>query len=325
MTRRQFSTILFPAALGTLAPPRLWGAITLPKSACFRGESKFLAVVAKARSENWAALPMGRRMAAIARELAGTPYAGFTLEIDDKTECPSCNLGGLDCWTFFESVLGIARMIESPKPSYSWEDLLREIEWTRYRGGRCTGGYLERLHYLDEWFFDNFARQNIWDLTRRLPGAIRLSGRHSTEMTALWRSYRYLRNNPDLRPKMREIEKQVDQLPVYYVPKSTVKAIEPKLEDGDIIGIVTNQQGGVCSHVGLAVRTSDGVLRFMHASKNHKKVLIDKELAGYLADFRYHAGILVGRPLPASYAIHNEAIYKDRLAQLQAGRPLTAG
>lgn len=321
MTRRHFASFL-PWLAGSLAfsSGPAPAAITLPQSTCFVGEAKFLALVAKAQAGNWAARPMPDRMILIARELEGTPYVGFTLEIDDHVECPSANFEGLDCWTFFEVVLGVARMLETPKASYTWRDLLAEIEWTRYRGGRCTGGYLERIHYLDEWFFDNYARQNVWDFTRRLPGAVRLTGRRSTEMTTLWRSYRYLKKNPALRGPMRASELEVEKLPVYYVPKAVVRQAQPQLQNGDIIGIVTNQQGGVCSHVGLALRDATGVLRFMHASKNHKAVVVDDELAVYLAKFRYHAGIIACRPLSTRYTIRNSKTYADRLTRLKAGQ-----
>ena len=323
MTRRHF--FLLAAAAGAAATASdARGGITLPKATCFVGEAKFSAVAAEAVREGWVNQPIGQRMVTIARRLEGTPYVGYTLEIHDRIECPSCNFDGLDCWTFFEAVLGFARMLETPKAAYTWQDLLAEIEWTRYRGGKCTGGYLERIHYLDEWFFDNFARQNVWDYTRRLPGAQRLTGRKSTEMTNLWRSYRYLKKNPELRPKMREFEEAVEKLPVMYVPKAKVAAIEGQIQSGDIVGIVTNQQGGVCSHVGLAVRTSDGVLHFMHASKNHKAVVLDKRLSGYLADFRYHAGIMVCRPLPVSYAIRDPKAYAARLTRLRSGQSPTA-
>ena len=325
MTRRRFCTSLFHAALGGIVSRPLEAAITLPKATCFRGEEKFVNLMSRAQRDQWAALPIGRRMVAIGHALAGTPYAGFTLEIHDSVECPSCNLNGLDCWTFFETVLGMARMIETPRPAYTWADLLAEIEWTRYRGGKCTGGYLERIHYLDEWFFDNYARGNVVDVTRRLPGARRLHGRRSTEMTTLWRSYRYLRKNPALRPRMREIEEEVEGLPVYYVPKSEVRAAQSRLQDGDIIGIVTKYQGGVCSHVGLAERSANGVLRFMHASRNHRKVLTDKELAGYLADFSSHSGIMVARPLPVSQTIRDSAAYRSRLSALRSGQSIAAG
>ena len=52
------------------------------------------------------------------------------------------------------------------------------------------------------------------------------------EMTVMWRHYRYLRNNPSLRPEMARIEARVSDLPVYYVPKSRVPAVERELQTG---------------------------------------------------------------------------------------------
>ena len=48
----------------------------------------------------------------------------------------------------------------------------------------------------------------------------------------------------------------------------------------------------------MAIR-KDGVLCFMHASAPHNfgKVVIEARLSDYLAKFRTHAGIIVGRPV----------------------------
>ncbi len=48
----------------------------------------------------------------------------------------------------------------------------------------------------------------------------------------------------------------------------------------------------------MALRTSDGVLHFMHASSpsNYGRVVIDNELSKYLYRYRSDSGILVGRP-----------------------------
>ncbi len=135
-------------------------------------------------------------------------------------------------------------------------------------------------------------------------------------MTTLWKSYRYLRNNPDLRPPMREIEERVKSLPVYHVPKSKVAAIEPELQNGDVIGIATKHHGAFCSHVGLALRTEDGVTRFMHASRDFKKVVVDDSISKYLARFSAHAGILVGRPLEVNESVTDRATYEANLKKL---------
>ncbi len=288
----------------------------LPKSTIFKGEDRFEAIVSKSKKESWAELPIGERTIRVARELHGLPYANFTLEIDDRIESPSVNLNELDCWTFFEQSLGMARMLGLKKSAYSPDDLLRQIEFTRYRGGVCTGQYLERIHYLAEWFFENDARGSCRHLTPSLPGAERITGRKVSEMTTLWKSYRYLRNNPDLLGPMKETEDRVAGLPVFHVPKAKVAAIESELQTGDVIGIATRHHGGFCSHVGLAVRTEDDVLRFMHASRNYRKVVIDKSISGYLNEFSSHTGILVGRPLEISETVTDKSLYEANLKRL---------
>ncbi|PYI48754.1 MAG: DUF1460 domain-containing protein, partial [Verrucomicrobia bacterium] len=88
---------------------------------------------------------------------------------------------------------------------------------------------------------------------------------------------------------------------LYEIPKSKVAGIESKLRSGDIIGIISHDRTGLYStaHVGLALRTGDGVLHFMHASSpsNYGHVTVDAQLSKYL--YRYHSdsGILVARPL----------------------------
>ncbi|HEX2747487.1 MAG TPA: N-acetylmuramoyl-L-alanine amidase-like domain-containing protein, partial [Verrucomicrobiales bacterium] len=305
LTRR---TLLTMAAAGLVMPRTGFAGIDhLPLSTAFKGPERFNAIVSKAIAGNWRALPIGARMGKIAREFQGVPYVGFTLEIDDRIECPSVNCNGLDCWTFFETVLGMARMLERPRATYIPQHLLAEIQWTRYRAGRCSGNYLERLHFLNEWFVDNGARGTVRDITRALGGAERLVGRQSTEMTTLWKSYRYLRNNPALVPQMAKIEATVSALPVYYIPKSKVAAIESKLAEGDIAGIVTKYQGGVCSHVGLIVRDSEGRAVFLHASKNFKKVTPQGTISSYLNTYSSNAGLIVARPLPVASEVRDTA------------------
>ncbi len=224
---------------------------------------------------------------------------GWTLEIDDRVESPSVNFNGLDCWTFFEIALGLARMVEKRQGSYSPSDLLRQIEWTRYRGGACRGNYLDRIHYLDEWFTDNAARGNIRYITRDVGPTVRLSGRANDEMSLNPKLYRYLRANPALVPALAQIEDRLERVPFDYIPKDQVAAAESRIQSGDIIGIVTHRQHVFCSHVGLALRTADGVCHFMHASLTAKKVIVDKAIHQYLASVKSHAGIVVARPREA--------------------------
>jgi len=271
----------------------------LPFSTVFKGQDQFNRLVSKAKAGNWQALPIGERTAAVGQALVGTRYKHFTLEIDNRIEAPSANFQGMDCWTFFEIALGFARMLDEPEANWSPERLLHYIELDRYRGGECTGEYLSRLHYLEDWLYDNDRRGLVEDLTRDLGGR---SVPHSArEMSVGWRHYRYLAANRSLLGPLAHMEANVSSRPLYEIPKSRVAGIESKLRSGDIIGVIGRDRSGLysTSHVGLALRTSDGVLHFMHASSpgNYGHVIVDAQLSKYL--YRYHSdsGILVARPL----------------------------
>jgi hypothetical protein len=270
----------------------------LPFSTVFRGQDQFNHLVAKAKAENWKSLPIGERTATVGQGLLGTRYKHFTLEIDNRIEAPSVNLNGVDCWTFFEISLAFARMLNEPEENWTPSQMLHYIELDRYRGGSCTGDYLSRLHYLEDWLHDNDSRAMVEDLTPRLGGK---SVPHSArEMTIGWRHYRYLAANRSLLGPLARMEHNVSSRPLYQIPKSQVARIESKLQSGDIIGIVSRDRGGMfsTSHVGLALRTKDG-LHFMHASApgNYGKVVVDSRISQYLARFRSDSGILVARPL----------------------------
>jgi len=271
----------------------------LPFGTVFKGQDQFNRLVAKAKSGNWKALPIGERTAAVGQALVGTRYRHFTLEIDNRIESPSVNFQGMDCWTFFETALGFARMLNEPEANWTPERLLHYIELDRYRGGQCTGEYLSRLHYLEDWLYDNDRRGLVEDLTRDLGGR---SVPHSAgEMTAGWRHYRYLAANRSLLGPLARMEANVSSRPLYEIPKNRVAAIESKLRSGDIVGIIGHDRSRnySTSHVGLALRTNDGVLHFMHASSpgNSGRVIVDAELSKYLYRYGSDSGILVARPL----------------------------
>jgi len=320
MTSRRHFLSFAGAALAV--SPTYAAESALPFKTRFKGEDRFHALVAQSQKEGWAELPIGDRILRFGKGMRSTPYVSYTLEIDDHIEAPSVNFNGLDCWSFFEISLGMARMIGRKLASYTPDDLLREIEFTRYRGGVCTGHYLERLHYLEEWFFDDEARGVVDNITRKLGHAQPILGRRCQEMTILWKTYRYLRNNPEYRPKMAKLEETISQLPVYCIPKDKVHLIEKDLKDGDILGIATKGQGSFCSHVGLGIRTEDGVYRFMHASsqKDYKRVVVDKSLSDYLKRFSSHLGVIVGRAREIDATVTDRAVYRANLEKLTGGR-----
>jgi len=294
MGLRLLITIL---ALASAASAR--AAVTLPMNAVFKGQDRFERLVVRAKAENWKSLPIGERTAVVGQAMVGTPYRSYTLEIDNRVESPSVNFKGLDCWTFFEIALGFARMLDEPEANWTPATLLHYIELDRYRGGECTGEYLSRLHYLEDWLYDNNRRGLVQDLTRTLGG---VSVPHSArEMTNGWRHYRYLAANRSLLRPLAQMEARVSSRPLYEIPKSRVASIETRLRSGDIIGIVSRDGGSMraTSHVGLALRSGDGSVHFMHASAPHNygKVVVDSRLSAYLYHYGSDTGILVARPL----------------------------
>lgn len=291
MPRLHFLAVLVFTALAT---PFLQAG-ELPLSKTFIGQKKFHDLMNRAHRSGWADLPIGERVNKFALALQGTPYVNYTLELHDRIEASSVNMNGMDCWTLFEIALAMARLSAIQNPPYSLEEKLRLIELDRYRGGRSTGRFDSRLHHLEDWIRDNEQRGLVIDITPELGGE-RLY-RSVSYMGKKPRLFRQLRADPSLVPHFVRLEKELSRRGITYIPKSRVRKIEPRLRDGDIICIVTTWPETYTSHVGLASRDKNGVLRFLHASRNHRKVVLDERLSDYLASFNTHAGIFVARPL----------------------------
>lgn len=268
---------------------------SLPLSKTFVGQGKFHQVMQRGYDAGWAGLPLGERVNNFALALQGTPYVNYTLELDDRIEAPSVNMLGMDCWTLFEISLAMGRLVAMHSPPYSTQEMLRLIELDRYRNGKSTGKFVSRLHHLEDWKADNVRRGLVRDVTPSL-GGIPLH-REMRYMGKKPHLFRQLRADPSMVPEMVRIEKELSRRGITYIPKSQVPKIESRLRNGDIICIVCEWHEAYTSHVGLASRDKKGVLRFLHASRNHRKVILDDRLSEYLANFSTHAGIYVVRPL----------------------------
>src|SRR5436305_4187902 len=108
-------------------------------------------------------------------------------------------------------------MLSGPREDWTPETMLHYIELDRYRGGKCTGEYLSRLHYLEDWVGDNARRGLVSDLSRGLGGK-KIRG-DAREMSIGWKHYRYLAADPLLLPALRKMEGRVTRMTVYHIPK----------------------------------------------------------------------------------------------------------
>ena len=270
-------------------------AAALPLEKTFIGPQKFQELMNRGYRAGWAKLPLGERVNKFALALRGTPYVNYTLELDDRAEASSVNMKGMDCWTLFEIALAMGRLVAVHPPPYAPQEMLRLIELDRYRDGRCTGRFDSRLHHLEDWIRDNERRGLVKDITPSLGG--QKLHRRMAYMGKKPHLYRQLRTDPSMVPELIRVENELSRRGITYIPKSKVPKIESQLRNGDIISIVTTWHETYTSHVGLASRDKNGTLRFLHASKNHREVVLDDRLSDYLDKFSKHAGIFVARPL----------------------------
>jgi len=243
-------------------------------------------------------LPIGECMGKIGSMMIGTRYVGGTLEL--MPERCIMDLTGLDCVTFFENTLNIARTakiknngLTQSANSITFRDVLDQIEFTRYRDGNLEG-YTSRLHYTSEWILDNVKKGVIKDLTKELGGKpfnVKVSF-----MSENPQYYPQLTAQPSLINKMRLVEYGINNTRHWYIPNSQVKEIESKLQTGDIIAIATNKSGLDYSHTGMIIKNAKGMALFLHASSAKKRVYLDKRISTYLSESSTSIGISVLRP-----------------------------
>ncbi len=248
-------------------------------------------ILAYIRGNQLGALPIGLMMGQIGQLFLDVPYVGGTLEGPGPEEC-RVRFDGLDCVTYFENVLGLARMAR--KGTLSRQHLVDEITYTRYRDG-LIDGYLSRLHYTAEWIENNVQKGTVEDITRTLLGGERIAIAVNF-MSTHPQYYTPLKDDPDMIKKAAEIEERINAIPRWYVPKGRIASIENELQTGDIIAIATAKSGLDYSHTGMIYVDNEGIARFMHASTTRKKVVLDISISEYMASVQSHTGITVVRP-----------------------------
>jgi hypothetical protein len=266
-SRRSFMRLLALLLVGSLYPD---SSASLP-APNFSGAEVLDRLLRKARAEKWKDLPIGELMGRVAMQFEGTPYEAGTLDVSKNAEVCTVNLLGLDCITFVETTLDLARMIKQGKGTR--EALLDQVQFTRYRGGK-QGDYSSRLHYTTEWLIDN-QRRGVLKILTTLPGAepfhpaINFMSTHA-------QLYPQLVANPTLVDKLKRAEERINSSKLTYIPAAKIAAVEPFLQTGDIVGLCSRVPGLDIDHTGLIIR-KDGVAHFMDASsrKQSMKVVLE--------------------------------------------------
>ena len=244
-----------------------------------------------AQSMNLGEKSMNDVVLAMGTSFIGTAYASHTLESPGHEELV-VNLQTLDCVTFYENSLVLARCIKKNKMTF--DEYKKELQFVRYRGG-ILNGYASRLHYTSDYFFDNENKSVLKNITRELGGVV--WKKKINFMTTHADSYLQLKNSPENLKAIQKIEDVMNARTMYVIPKEDVKRIAPKIKDGDIIGITSTIDGLDCNHTGIAIHRN-GELRFLHAPITGSKVQITAvPFWEYLTKIKNDAGIIVARPV----------------------------
>ena len=269
-------------------------------------EADWAIVQEKARwavEQGYSGLSIGDLVVRIGETFVGTPYAPHTLEVPGE-ESVVIELEELDCVTFVENVLALARLVQTvpdellvanaggrQRPLFSW--LLEEI---RYRGG-VLEEYPSRLHYFSEWIRDNDKMGLVRDVSQELGGVA--EDEPIAFMTTHPDAYRQLGEDPMFLEKLREVEARLSAEPRYYIPEDRIALIEDRIQDGDVIAATSTVAGLDIAHTGIAF-WRDGRLHLLHAPLAGGVVQISEmPLAERIQRIDAQDGVMVARPLEA--------------------------
>lgn len=224
----------------------------------------------------------------IGQSLIGTPYVEKTLELPGEEKLV-INLNGLDCTTYLETVVTLARVATSG--NLTFEAFEKELEQLRYQEG-IRKDYSSRLHYFSDWIFQNQQKGIIRDITREIGGTEYPN--QPSFMSENPQFYAQL-SNPEFLEAIKADEAEIAQRAYYFIPKAEIERYEKNIRSGDLIAITTSIKNLDIVHVGFAVEQA-GRIHLMHASTGSMKVEISsKPLSEYLQANKSQSGIMVAR------------------------------
>ncbi|MBI5407060.1 MAG: DUF1460 domain-containing protein [Nitrospirae bacterium] len=234
---------------------------------------------------------VGERIEFLSKQFLGVAYQGSTLVGDPHTpEIFVINLAGVDCFTLIDCV-------EAMRLSGSFSEFTENLKSVRYRGGEVS--FEMRNHFFTDW--PEYNAETIGDVTDVIGGSKAITVRKRLNLRR--DGTPIVQGIP---PKEREIHyipvnalddlilgrmKTGDYAGIYNPPIYNPPSPPPLLKGGK--GGFLDDDGLDVTHVGIIIKTEDGIF-LRHASSRmfHRKV-IDEEFKGYIAEKQ---GLVVLRP-----------------------------
>lgn len=235
-------------------------------------------------------LPIADLVVKIGLSFLETPYVAATLE-NGLEEKLIINLRQLDCTTFAESTLALARTVKLKKKDF--ESFVAELQKIRYRDG-IRNQYPSRLHYFSEWIQNNHKRGTISELDNqngeKSDKAINYMSTHPSD-------YPVLKEHPEIIPAIAQQEKELTKTGFMYFPKSNIANLYKYLQHGDIIALTSTIDGVDVNHVGIIIKKGNE-FHLLHAPLSGKKVLISEgPITDFLKPQSKNSGIMIARPV----------------------------
>lgn len=224
----------------------------------------------------------------IGESFIGTPYVEKTLELpgDEKLVI---NLNGMDCTTYLETVVTLARI--SKVGNLTFEAFEQELERLRYQDG-IRKDYSSRLHYFSDWIYQNQQKGIITDITQKIGGS--LYPNQPTFMSENPKFYHQL-SNLEFLEAIKTDEAEIAKRTYHFIPKEEIEKLEKSIHSGDLIAMTTTIKNLDIVHVGFAVE-QEGRIHLMHAGTGNMQVEIsEKPLSEYLKANKSQSGIMVCR------------------------------
>ncbi|XWK87038.1 MAG: N-acetylmuramoyl-L-alanine amidase-like domain-containing protein [Phormidium sp.] len=253
-------------------------------------ELRFQKLMRYAQEQNLYNLSMSEIMQTIAEYFLGAEYKANLLD-KSNPETLVVTLDKFDCVLFVETVLAIARGIAVK--DYSYQTFVDRLQNQRYRNGELPE-YCRRLHYFSDWIIDNQNRGNVQNISVELGG---ISQNKTLNFMSKNRNrYPLMINNDANYQCIVQMESQLAELTVNYIPKHRISRVYSQLQPGDIIAVATNISGLDFTHTGLVYRHTNGRVGFIHASPAGT-VTTARDLQRYVRNVKNSIGIVVVRAI----------------------------
>lgn len=237
-----------------------------------------------------ASLPISELITEIGLTFPGTPYVAATLE-NGLEEKLVINLREMDCTTFAENCLALARTVKMGKSDF--DSFSSQLEMIRYRNGK-RNLYPSRLHYFSDWIQDNDHKGFI---SAEINQKGVKTGKTINFMSTHPNSYPVLKEHPELVNEIASQEKLLTQADLYYFPKENIPNLYKHLKHGDIVGLTSTIDGLDVNHVGIIIQ-KDREFYLLHASQSEKKVVVSQSpLTEFLKPASKNSGIMIARPV----------------------------